>query len=271
MADSPSHGKSRPSPQPGRGPIAARAGSRRRRLFILALALGALIALAVFTPSGDELLARGEEVYRRVARWMNDHPLLGAALYLLAATLGKVTPFPGGLILLTAGGLLLGPVVGPILGALGGALAALVVGYLGSRLFREPLLRLLGDRAGGLRAAVQRDGASWLLAARLFPVIPAWLVNLVPVAVPIRLRVVFAVTFVGLLPIAFILGGIGAGLGALADIGDEPLAALSSPRNIALLCGLALAALSPIAWRAWKRRRQGPSRDQNRPGDRAQG
>lgn len=187
--------------------------------------------------------------------WIEANPIIGALVFVAFATFGKVTPVPGGAVILLSAGFLFGPIVGPLLGVLGGALAALLVAALGRRFLFERLASRFGHRLGGAERAVGEDGFWWLLSARLVPILPAWLVNLVPVLLPIRRRVVFSATAVGLVPIAFALGSVGDELTALAR--DDSLADVRlSPRILVPLLGLALLSLVPIAIKRRRRRAQ---------------
>lgn len=213
---------------------------------------------------GDMLLS----AQRGIEWWVDLNPLLGALAFLVAATLGKVTPFPGGIFLMLAGGYLFGSIVGPLLSALGAALSALTVGYFGRKLIYEAIDRRFGHRISHLEEAVTEDGFNWILAARLLPVLPAWLVNLVPVVFPIHLGKVFLATLLGLLPISFVLGGIGSSLSNLAAAEFVPSDILFSGEVLLPLMGLALVALAPVLIkrvRRHRRRRRERRREQEQP------
>jgi uncharacterized membrane protein YdjX (TVP38/TMEM64 family) len=96
-----------------------------------------------------------------------------------------------------------------------------------------------------MRARLARDGFSYLLALRLLPVFPFWIVNLAAAVAGIRLAVFAPATLIGIAPASFVLSWIGAGVGSVLAEGRTPdLSLLFRPRIVLPL--LALAALSLV-------------------------
>ncbi|GAA0595730.1 TVP38/TMEM64 family protein [Caenispirillum bisanense] len=228
----------------------------QRRFLILFLALFAAACAGFLVRYGGWAREMLVSAQRGIEYWVDLNPVLGAAAFLVVASLGKITPFPGGIILMLAGGYLFGSILGPILAAVGAALGAVAVGYFGRMLLFDTLDRRFGHRISHLERAVVEDGFNWILAARLLPVLPAWLVNLVPVVFPIHLGKVFAATALGLLPISFVLGGIGSSLSNLAAAEMVPSEILMSADVIVPLVGLAAVALAPVLIKALRRHRR---------------
>ncbi|EKV31681.1 putative membrane protein [Caenispirillum salinarum AK4] len=219
---------------------------KRRFLVLFLILLAAACAWFVLHFHGDigNWLREAQGV---IAGWVDARPLAAAAGFIVIATLGKVTPFPGGIAIMLTAGTLFGPILGPLMSALGAALSALLVGALGRVLIADAIDRRFGHRISHLEEVVAEDGFNWLLAARLLPVLPAWLVNLVPVVFPIPLWKVFVATLLGLLPISFVLGSIGDGLATLAEAETVPADILLSADVLLPLVGLAVVALAPVA------------------------
>lgn len=223
--------------------------------FLLLLGAGIFVALAALY--GQDAVSGLVASSNSVAAWVAAHPVSGGLLFLVAGALGKVTPFPGGLTLMLAGGFLFGPVPGALLSALGAALSALLVAVVGRRFLFAPIHARWGHRFAQVEDEITANSFPYLLAARLLPVIPAWLVNLLPVAFAIRLPTVGAATFLGLLPVSFIVASLGARLGDLAAAeASSPMLLLEPPTLLPLLA-LATLALVPVAWKHRRRRRQG--------------
>lgn len=88
-------------------------------------------------------------------------------------------------------------------------------------------------------------GFYWLIAARLLPMLPAWLINLIPLAIPMRVPVIFAATFLGILPAAFVLGNVGSTLASLAAAESLSTGIVFRADVLLPLAGLALLALVP--------------------------
>ena len=100
---------------------------------------------------------------------------------------------------------------------------------------------------------LQRDGFSYLLAMRLIPAFPFWLVNLAAAIGGMRLLPYATATLIGIIPATLVFASLGEGWATVLAQGRRPdlMVAFSPP---VLLPLLALAALSllPVAWRRWK-------------------
>lgn len=213
-----------------------------------AVVLGAWLLGAVQDP-----LAWAVRSQAALTAWVAAQPVLGAAVFLVVATLGKVTPFPGGLAIMFLGGFLFGAVPGAVLSATGAMLSALLVGSVGRRVLSAPIHRYFGHRLRRIEADVTENAFSYLLAVRLLPVVPAWLVNLVPVVFEVRLVPVAVATFVGLLPLSFVVGGVGAGVSDLAQAGTLSAGLVFRLDTVVPLAGLAVLALVPAIVRHMRR------------------
>jgi uncharacterized membrane protein YdjX (TVP38/TMEM64 family) len=106
-----------------------------------------------------------------------------------------------------------------------------------------------------IRSELARDGFSYLLAIRLVPAFPFWLVNLAAALSGMRLLPYTVATVIGIVPATFVYTSIGAGVSkVLADGGAPDLTLIFSPGILGPLIGLAVLSLLPVAWRRWKRR-----------------
>jgi uncharacterized membrane protein YdjX (TVP38/TMEM64 family) len=95
-----------------------------------------------------------------------------------------------------------------------------------------------------------RDGFSYLLALRLVPLFPFWVVNLAAAVANIRLAIFMPATFLGIAPASFVLSSIGAGVGAILADGKTPdLSVLFAPHVLLPLLGLAALSLLPVLLR----------------------
>ncbi len=101
---------------------------------------------------------------------------------------------------------------------------------------------------------MQQNSFSYLLALRLLPAFPFWLINIAAGLSGIRLLPFAAATIIGIIPATFIYASIGAGLGGMLAAGDTPnLGIIFTPHILGPLIALAALSLVPIAWRHWKR------------------
>lgn len=222
----------------------------RLRVATAAAILVALFATAWFlAPAGGALADMLRPWQRAIAGWSEAWPVSAALVFVLATAAGKLTPFPGGAILMLSGGFLFGALTGGLLAAAGSALSAGSVLILGRRLLGGMAERRLGGRFAAIERRMAADGFNYLLALRLLPVLPAWLVNLLPLAVPVPLPTVLLATFLGVLPISLIVAGIGSGLSDLAGAGAFSMELLLRADILLPLAALAGFALLPALLR----------------------
>ena len=225
-----------------------------RRFWPLALLLAA-IAAAWASGLAQQVswatLARNQAA---LGAWVASHPIAAPALYVVIYAVAVALSVPEAAVLTVAGGLLFGTLFGGMLAA-GGSTAGAVALFLA---VRYHLADAIARRGGGfldrVRAGLERSGFNYLLAIRLVPAFPFWLVNLAAALSGMRLLPYAAATLIGVLPATFVFTSIGAGIGAVLAAGGKPdLAIIFSPRVLGPLIALAVLSLLPVAWRRWKR------------------
>ncbi|RMH51202.1 MAG: TVP38/TMEM64 family protein [Zetaproteobacteria bacterium] len=190
---------------------------------------------------------------RLLLDWIAARPLLSAACYLLLYIALVALSLPGGLVMTIGGGFLFGAWLGGALAVTGATLGATVIFLVA----RSSLGVLLQERAGPAVERMRRGFAGnafhYLLVLRLVPLFPFVLVNLVPAFLGVPLRTYFWATLIGITPATFIFATAGSGLGAVFDRGGSfSPASVLTPQMIAALCGLAVLALLPVAYRRWR-------------------
>jgi phospholipase D1/2 len=154
-------------------------------------------------------------------------PLWIAGFFTLATLM--LTPVT---LLIIATGVTFGPVLG-FSYALCGALVSALVSYgLGRLAGKEALRRFAGVRLARVQRQISRHGFISMLCARIIPIAPFAIVNLVAGAIQIRLRDFFLGTVVGMSP----------GIFVIVVLESQLEQALEDPAigNITLLIGLAM-------------------------------
>jgi phospholipase D1/2 len=143
------------------------------------------------------------------------------------------------LILATAA--VFGPWLGILYGGAGTMSSGLVMYFVGSRLGRELLDRMLGERWKRILIGVRKRGLLAVLTFRVLPLAPFTLVNLAAGASGIRFLDFFFGTLIGMIP----------GLVLMSIMGDRIVAILSNPSAmdiaILLLCVAVLIGLAVVA------------------------
>ena len=127
-------------------------------------------------------------------------------------------PFAATLTLL--GGALFGRWLGAGAAALGATLGATAAMLASRFVLRDWVAARFGHRLGRVNRGVERDGAYYLLSLRLMPLVPFWLINLAVGLTPTRVRTFAAVSFVGMLPGAFLFANAGTALAGVESAGD---------------------------------------------------
>ena len=219
-------------------------------LLILAAAFAAIWASGLTHQLTWAGLGRNQAL---LAGWVGAHPLLAGAVYVGLYTVSTALSLPQAALLTIAGGLLFGTLAGGGL-AVAGATAGACVLFLAARsALGEALSRRGGAAMAGVRDALRRDGFSYLLALRLVPLFPFWLVNLAASVCGMRLGVFAAATLLGIIPGTFVFASIGAGVGTVLAAGGTPdLSVIFSWPVLGPLLGLAVLSLAPVAWKKWK-------------------
>ncbi|MDE2007537.1 MAG: TVP38/TMEM64 family protein [Rhodospirillales bacterium] len=185
------------------------------------------------------------------------HPFAAAAGFVAIYTAMVALSVPESALITAIGGLMFGPWLGGGLSVLGATLGAVALFVIA----RTALAGFMARRAQGLlariRPGLERDGFSYLLALRLLPLVPFWLVNLGAALCGMRLFPYALATLVGIVPVTLVFAWIGAGVGSVLEAGGRPdFALVFSPSILGPLLALAALALAPVLLRRMRRRRR---------------
>lgn len=180
-----------------------------------------------------------------------DNFLLTAVIFVaLYAVIGGL---PVALWMTIAGGFLFGPFLGTALNATGATLAAVIMFTLVKFSFGDALRARLGGRAEKFADGFSENAFSYLLTLRLIPVVPFWMLNIIPSVLGVRLSTFAAATAIGILPGGFVYTSVGNGIGAVIDEGGSPdLGVIFQPAVLLPLIGLGLLSLMPVVWKKIK-------------------
>jgi uncharacterized membrane protein YdjX (TVP38/TMEM64 family) len=204
------------------------------------IAIAAIIAAVLISPAGDWLtLERLAESRDALAALVEARPFLSAAAFLALCIAASALCFPAAPLIGIAGGALFGFWPGLALLSIGFTVGS-TLACLGSRhLFRAAIHARLGHRLAAVDRGFERHGAAYLLALRINPLIPYWLVNLAAGLTAMRLRAYVPLTFAGLLPALFIYASAGSSLASARGAGE-----IVSPTLLASLLALSLVPLA---------------------------
>lgn len=181
--------------------------------------------------------------------------LLSYLLFMLLYAVAVAFSLPIALPLTLTGGAILGwPAVALVVT---GATAGATIVFIAARsVFGDFLRAKAGPFMAGLEAGFSKNGFSYLLALRLIPAAPFWVVNIVPAMTSMRLSTYVGATFIGIIPGTAVFISVGRGFDHILAAGRTPdLSVLASPAILTPLAGLGALALLPIIYRWWQSRR----------------
>jgi len=227
------------------------------RRFAPLVVIAAVLALA-FAGGLDRYLSFAALAEHRsvLLDWAEANPAMAAMAYVAVYVLVVACSLPGGAVATLAGGFLFGTLWGGFLAVIGATIGATLL-FLAARSALGDFLRAkAGPAVAAFEAGFRDNALSYMLVLRLVPAFPFFLVNLAPAFLGVRLGVYVLATFLGILPATFVFASIGAGLGSVFDLGEEPdLSLFMQPSVILPLLGLAALSLVPVAYKKSKSRK----------------
>jgi len=228
--------------------------SRRTHPWLLLPLVALMVAALGLALHGDLSVGRAWDALAAhqaaLHQWVAAAPLAAGALYCALYAGSVVLSLPLGVAFSMTGGLLFGTVAGTALALLAASTGAVLL-FLLARTALGPLVaRRAGPFLERMRPRLQRDGFSYLLALRLIPLMPFWLLNLAPPLLGMRLAPFAAATTLGIVPMVVVLTSLGAGLDGVLAAGARPdLSVLHSLPVLLPIAGLVVLSLLPVAWR----------------------
>ena len=229
------------------------------RAFLPLLLIVGLVSFFLF--DGDQLFSFATLAlhYSDLKAFVEHHYGLAAGLFCLIYAASVALSLPIALLLTLAGGALLGwsAIVLIILSATAGA----TILFIAARTLLSTFLRKrIGEFLNTLEDGFRKDSFSYLLALRLIPVAPFWVVNIVPAFVGMTLGSFALATGIGIVPGTVVYVSLARGFDTVLARGEAPdLATLSQLSVIGPLIALGALALIPPIWRKIKARKQDTS------------
>jgi uncharacterized membrane protein YdjX (TVP38/TMEM64 family) len=231
--------------------------SSRLGFVIRLLVLAAAVALAVTLffrfrseLSLDSLAAR--ELQLRSAVESHPYASLAIAFAIYIAVTGL--SLPGAAAMSVAYGWLFGFWRALVLVSFASTAGATIAFLLSRYLFGQWIQARYGGRLATINAAIDREGAFYLLTLRLIPQVPFFLLNVAMGLTKIRLGTYWWVSQLGMLPGTIVFVFAGASAPSLKTVADRGLASILDARLIAALVLLAVLPLA-IKWSvSWFRR-----------------
>lgn len=219
---------------------------RRQTVFWTAvLLIGAAIAIIIWF-GGINL-----ETLRDNRPWLIEiierNGPLAASVFVVAAALALLTPFPLGSVVTASAGFLFGPYFGTALMVVTTLLSGTMLYLLSKSTFGQPLQRRAGKWFPRLKQESQQSPFVYVLALRLMPALPFFVVSVLPALVGIGIRPYLAASLVGSVPGLFSVAVVGSSLGAVFEAGgDLSKFELMSEQTFLFLTALSILSLVPV-------------------------
>lgn len=228
----------------------------RRMLFLLVVICTA--SAGYFLGFTDILsMAAIRNHYATLTDFVSRHFLYAIAIFLLIYVNVVAFSLPGSQLLTITGGLLFGFILGTALAVIGATVGATTLFLVATRIFGKNATEKLGRRAMVLAASIKGSAWSYLLALRLFPLAPFFVVNLAAAFVGVPLRTFVFTTLFGIIPGSFVYSLSGAALAKALDAGNSSdIETMVSPELIMALVGLAALALLTIPVKTYLAKRK---------------
>jgi pyruvate/2-oxoglutarate dehydrogenase complex dihydrolipoamide dehydrogenase (E3) component/uncharacterized membrane protein YdjX (TVP38/TMEM64 family) len=210
----------------------------RQRLVLIALLIAAVLAYYSFDLGRYLSLDYFKSQQAAIETWRAAQPMKAALVYFLAYVVITSLSLPGAAVMTLAGGAVFGLLWGTVLVSFASTLGATLAFLVSRFLLRDWVQGQFGDRLRAINAGIAREGGFYLLALRLVPVFPFFVINLVMGLTTLPTRTFYWVSQVGMLlgTIVYVNAGT-----QLAKI--ESLSGILSP---AILASFALLGIFPL-------------------------
>src|SRR5438046_10667336 len=205
--------------------------------------VGALLAVAVIAWFVLDLgrfltLEKLHEHQEWLVQQKNASPLLFAAAFFAVYVLITGASIPGATVLTLAAGAVFGLLWGVVLVSFASAVGATIAFVVARYLLRDFVRRRFEKQSAAVDAGIKKDGIFYLLALRLVPIFPFFLINLVMGLTAIPVTTFYWVSKLGMLPGTVVYVNAGTQLSQVRTLAD-----VASPM---LLGSFALLGIFPL-------------------------
>ncbi len=258
---------------PAEQPPATSPTARFRLCRLIPLAAIAAVAILVVVMGWHRELSLENIVRYRTALdgFVTVHGLGAVAAFIAVYIAVVALSIPGALFLTISAGILFGTITGGLASVAGATIGATIIFLIAKTAFGEHLMRWAGPSAARLAEGFREDAFCYLLFLRVVP-FPFFVINLVAALMGVRLGTFIAATAIGIVPAAFALAFLGAGIdsaimaqeamyrsclaaGGANCVLDFNFKAAITPQLIGALVALGCAALIPVIVKRVRARR----------------
>jgi len=216
--------------------------------FILPACL--IVGLILFFATGLHHKISFEQLalsYGEIKLFVTEQRILAVILFFAVYFIAVAMSLPIASLLTLSGGAIFGWWAAIIIITAATAGAGLV--FLAAKsLLQDWLKQKTGAFMQKLETGFRKNGFSYLLALRLIPAAPFWVVNIIPALVGMRFPTFMLATFIGIAPGTLVYVGVAQGFDLILAQGKVPdLSLLKEPKVILPLAALGVMSLLPVA------------------------
>ncbi len=185
-----------------------------------------------------------------ISAWAVQNTFLALAVYMAIYIAAVALSLPGAIWLTLFGGAVLGwPAAGAVI--FSGTIGAWLVFLAARGAFSDILARSSKSFMGRIKSGFEESPFFWLLALRLIPVAPFWVVNIIPGLLGMRSAPYLLATLIGIAPGSIVYVWVGRGLDKVLSQGRTPdFETVLDPSVTAPLIALGVLALVPALVKA---------------------
>ena len=213
----------------------------------LALVAVLVAGIATFVAAGGPHYLSLETIKEHRAallEFTQQHYAQALLIALVAYVAATALSMPSGTLFALLLGFLFGRWVATGLILVGAAIGTSLLFLAVRHLLAAAVRRRLGAKARRVEAGFAKNAFGWMLFLRLTPMLPYWLVTLVPAISSIRIGTYALATVLGIVPITLVVTSLGQKLGQIESLHD-----LLAPETLLLLALLGVLALVSVAVR----------------------
>lgn len=208
------------------------------KIILLVLIIAAVAAFFAFDLKQYATLDYIKQQQHTLLEYYNQNTALVLAIFGLAYVTVTAFSLPAATILTLLGGGLFGFITGLIIVSFASSIGATCAFLMARFLLKDSVQEKYGKQLKKVNEGFAKEGAFYLFALRLVPVVPFFIVNILMSLLPIKARTFYLVSQLGMLPGTAVYVYAGTELGKINTLSD-----VASP---SLLFAFALLGLFPI-------------------------
>lgn len=230
----------------------------RQRLPLIVIAV--IAVLGAFTLSDYLSFETLRDNRAALLAFRDDNYLLTASAFVAAYIAIVAFSLPGATAATLTGGFLFGVFPGAFFNLTAATIGAVLIFLAVRSGFGHALSARIDASEGRVKqitAAIRTNEVPVLLSLRLMPVLPFFVMNVIPALIGVRTSVFTFTTFVGIMPGGFIYTWVGAGLGEVFARDETPnLGIIFEWHILGPLLGLAILSLLPVLIKTYRSRKE---------------